>query len=89
MAGTSASLGRHFEGLVKRLVADGRYNNASEVVRDGLRMVEERERRLAALDAAVERSHADIQAGRTNPAEEVFDRLQAKYADMAKARGEL
>ncbi len=88
MGGTTFSIGSHFEGLVKSLLESGRYNNASEVVRDGLRMVEERERRLAALDAAVERSHADIKAGRTKPAEEVFDRLRSKYARMAEERGE-
>lgn len=87
--GTNVSLGNHFESLVKGLVENGLYNNASEVVRDGLRMVEERERRLATLDAAVERSFADIKAGRTKPLEEVRDRLHAKYTAMAQERGEL
>lgn len=86
---TSVSLGDHFESVVKGLVENGRYNNASEVVRDGLRMIEERERRLAALDAAVELSQADIKAGRTKPAEQVFGRLRTKYEKMAQERGEL
>jgi len=88
MGGTTYSIGSHFEALVKSLLESGRYNNASEVVREGLRMVEERERRLASLDAAIERSHADIEAGRTKPAEEVFGRLRAKYSRMAEERGE-
>jgi len=80
--GTSVSLGRHFEGLVKDLLESGRYNNASEVVRDGLRMVEARERRLAALDAQIERGLADEAAGKVKPVEAVAARLKAKYADM-------
>ncbi len=87
MAGTSVSLGDHFEGLVKGLVENGRYNNASEVVRDGLRMVEERERRLAALDQALAIGLADEAGGRVKPIEDVAARLTAKYARMAEERG--
>ncbi len=39
---TSVSLTPHFQKLIKQLVAEGQYNNSSEVVREGLRMVEER-----------------------------------------------
>jgi antitoxin ParD1/3/4 len=39
---TSVALTPHFEKLTKSLVASGEYNNVSEVVREGLRMVEER-----------------------------------------------
>lgn len=39
----NVSLTSRLEGLVKKLVRDGRYNSASEVVRDGLRLIEERE----------------------------------------------
>jgi antitoxin ParD1/3/4 len=85
---TSVSLGDHFEGFVKSLLENGRYNNASEVVRDGLRMIEMRERRLAALDRALEQGLADEAAGRVKPIEEVAERLIAKYTKMAADRGE-
>ena len=44
------------------------------------------ERRMASLDATLERSRADAKAGRAKPADEVFDRLEAKYARMAEER---
>ncbi len=84
--GTTVSLGDHFEGLVKGLVENGRYNNASEVVRDGLRMVEARERRLATLDAAIGRSLADHREGRVVTAEDVFGELEARYSRMIEER---
>ena len=40
---TSVALGTHFEAFVKMQVASGRYNNASEVVRDGLRLLQDQE----------------------------------------------
>lgn len=40
---TSVALGSHFEEFVKRQIASGRYNNASEVVRDGLRLLQDQE----------------------------------------------
>jgi antitoxin ParD1/3/4 len=54
--------------MVERLVASGRYQNASEVLRDGLRLVQQREAeheaRLEALRQAVEVGLTDIDAGR-------------------------
>ena len=80
---TSYTLGRHFETFVQTQLASGRYNNASEVVRDALRLMEDRERRLSALDSAIERDMADIKAGRVTDARTVLDRLEAKYAPIA------
>ena len=40
---TSVALGSHFEEFVKMQIASGRYNNASEVVRDGLRLLQDQE----------------------------------------------
>jgi len=75
----SADLGAHLEEYVNRLVTAGRYNSKSEVLREGVRLVQEREAKLAALDAALARGLADVEAGRMRPADEVCDRLEAKY----------
>jgi antitoxin ParD1/3/4 len=80
---SSYTLGKYFEDFVQAQLASGRYNNASEVLRDALRLMEARERRLAALDASIERGLADIKAGRVHDAEEVFDELEARFTKMA------
>ncbi|MDX8468665.1 type II toxin-antitoxin system ParD family antitoxin [Mesorhizobium sp. VK23B] len=80
----SADLGHRLEDVVNRLVSTGRYNSKSEVLREGVRLVEEREKRLAALDAALARGVTDVDEGRVKPAEEVFDRLEAKFKAMAE-----
>lgn len=55
----SYAVGDHFDAFIREQVQSGRYNNASEVVREGLRLVEEREAKLKALkehiDSAIER----------------------------------
>jgi antitoxin ParD1/3/4 len=50
---TSVILGDHFEELITNLRADGRYANASEVVRAGLRLLEVEEAKLTALRQAL------------------------------------
>ena len=50
---TSFSLGDHFTSFVESQVKEGRYNNASDVMRAALRLLEEREARVAALRAAL------------------------------------
>lgn len=80
----SADLGRQLEAFVAELVDAGRYNSKSEVLREGVRLIHERETRLAALDASIMRGLADAEAGRTKPAEDVFDRLESKYRSMAR-----
>ncbi|MBP9799141.1 MAG: type II toxin-antitoxin system ParD family antitoxin [Sterolibacterium sp.] len=81
---TSVALGNHFETFIRDQVQRGRFNNVSEVVRAGLRMLEEREeRKQLELDAL----RAEIAAGRASgpgkAADAVFDRLEAKYAAQA------
>jgi antitoxin ParD1/3/4 len=83
----SADLGQPLEAFVAALVETGRYNSKSEVLREGVRLIQEREARLAALDASISRGLSDAEAGRTRPAGDVFDRLETKYRAMASPRG--
>lgn len=76
----SADLGKQLEGYVQQLVESGRYGSKSEVLREGVRLVQDRESRLAALDASVARGLEDAEAGRAKPADEVFRRLSKKYS---------
>lgn len=85
---SSANLGSQLEGYVTDLVKSGRYNSRSEVLREGVRLVEEREKRLMALDVAIARGLADADAGRVKPIGDVATRLAAKYRATAQAAGE-
>ncbi|TRC92612.1 type II toxin-antitoxin system ParD family antitoxin [Mesorhizobium sp. WSM4303] len=80
----SADLGTRLEEIVNQLVSTGRYNSKSEVLREGVRLVEEREKRLAALDAALAKGISDADAGRVKLGDEVLDKLEAKYKAMAE-----
>lgn len=51
---TSVALGDYFEGFVENRIAEGRYKNASEVIRAGLRLLEEEENKIQALRAAIQ-----------------------------------
>jgi len=50
---TSFSIGEHFSGCIEAQVGETRYSSASDVVRPGVRLLEEQETRLAALPAAL------------------------------------
>ena len=63
---TSISLDDHFADFLSREVSSGRYRSASEVVRAGLRLLEDRETHLAAL-------RASLAAGEASGAPEAFD----------------
>jgi antitoxin ParD1/3/4 len=49
------------------------------VLREGVRLIQDRETQLVALDAVIERGIADSDAGRGEPAEDMFDQLESKY----------
>lgn len=67
----NVSIGERWESFVSDMVKDGRYGSASEVVREGLRLVEEREAKLKALRDMVASSIAE--GGETT--EEELDRM--------------
>ena len=82
---TSVALGHYFESFVRGQIESGRFNNASEVVRAGLRLLEESEQRK---QLELESLRAEIATGRSSgpnkSADEVFDRLEARYGAQAR-----
>ncbi|MCL4164284.1 UNVERIFIED_CONTAM: hypothetical protein GTU68_011828 [Idotea baltica] len=51
---TSIALGQHFEDFVTHRISEGRFKNASEVIRAGLRLLEEEEQKFHALKLAIQ-----------------------------------
>ena len=85
---TSYALGEKFDRFVARLIKSGCYNSKSEVVREGLRLLQDREKtRQMQIEELRKAFREGIESGPHIPAEKVFDRLEAKYARMAKRRG--
>ncbi len=56
-------VGDRFESFIAEQVRSGRFNNASEVVRAGLRLLEDEEARLAELRKAIDTAEAEFEAG--------------------------
>jgi antitoxin ParD1/3/4 len=86
-------LSEHQQQLVETLVQSGRYQNASEVLREGLRLIAERERRedakLEALKQAARQGWADVSAGRYSDVaddqlEDFIGQLGRRAAQAAK-----
>jgi antitoxin ParD1/3/4 len=82
MENPSLNIGEHFAAFVEAKVAEGRYGNASEVVRAALRLLEEQEAEIDALRMAL------IEGEESGPSEPFdFDEFVAgKLASGAEAR---
>jgi len=84
---TSVALSPHFETFVRDQVESGRYNNVSEVVRAGLRLLEDAELHQAIQLQALRADIAEGKAsGTPQAAEHEFERLQRKYKKLAKTQ---
>lgn len=83
---TSVALSPYFEEFIQSQIKSGRYNNTSEVIRAGLRALEEQENqsKLAALQTAIVDG---INSGESKDAKTVFGRLASKYATLVEDKG--
>lgn len=72
---TSISLGSHFDQFIARQLADGRYASASEVIRAGLRKLEDENQKLETLRALIQEGIA------SGTAEYSYDDLMAELDD--------
>lgn len=83
---TSVALSPHFETFVRQQVESGRFNNVSEVVRAGLRLLEDQEAQQAAkLQALREAIAVGLTSGPDLTEEDVFDELEARLHAVASA----
>jgi len=76
---TSISLGNHFDKFVQSRISEGRFNNASEVIRAGLRLLEEEESKVFALKQAIQEGIESGIANDFNPEKHLKD-MKAKKA---------
>jgi antitoxin ParD1/3/4 len=80
----SFTLGEHFEHFIDAQLREGRFNNASEIIRAGLRLLEEQTQlhqlRVSDVRRSIEESRL---AGNTVPADQVFDKIEARLKGMA------
>ena len=83
----NVNLGPHFDRFVQEKLAEGRYQNASEVVRAGLRLLEDAEATNLERRAAIRAELAErAKDGRpTQPAASVFEDLRAHHQSQVKA----
>jgi antitoxin ParD1/3/4 len=81
----NVSVGPRWESFCDTLVKAGRYGTASEVVREGLRLVEEREAKLQALRDTLE---ASIAQGGSHSSADVRAHVREELARWSEARGE-
>jgi antitoxin ParD1/3/4 len=72
--------------FVDRQVAAGHYGSPREVLADALRLLEDREERLAGLDAAIAEGVADLDQNQGRDAAHVFDALEQKYRPAGLVR---
>ena len=78
----SADLGKNLEGYVQELVSGGRYGSKSEVLREGVRLIQERETQQEALKALITKGMADIEAGRVHSSDDVFNAMRERIKAM-------
>lgn len=82
----NASLSPGLAEFVKAMVSAGRYQSDSEVVRQGLRLLQEHELGLAELKAKIARGAAQAESGDLIDGQEVFEKLKKRSAARKSSR---
>jgi antitoxin ParD1/3/4 len=77
----NVSVGERWESFLEEAVSSGRYGSVSEVVREGLRLVEEREAKLRALRATL---NASIDKGGSATNDKLDRAIKARAADLRR-----
>jgi antitoxin ParD1/3/4 len=80
---TSISLGNYFDDFIQNKLTTGRYKNASEIVRAGLRLLEEEESRILALKISIQEGIDSGHSNNFNP-EKHLAKLKAKLDSNGK-----
>lgn len=86
MATMNVSLTDELERFVDGKVESGLYNNASEVVREGLRLLKEHDEFRARVREAVERGWAQAQAGQLVDGDDAFTRIDERIKKAGRKR---
>ena len=74
------------EAFIDDAVSSGRYASRAELIGQGVRLVREREARVAAIRAAIERSLEDVKAGRVDDIDAAFDRIETMLDEIEAAK---
>ena len=87
----NVSLTAEFENIINQKVQGGFYNSASEVVREGLRLLQQRdemrEMKLEALRREIQDGIDDLEAGRVRDGEDVMAEFKARLLEMKSQNG--
>ncbi|QGM45064.1 type II toxin-antitoxin system ParD family antitoxin [Methylocystis heyeri] len=75
----NVSVGQRWEEFIDQLVKSGRYASAAEVMREGLRLVEEREAKLKSLRETIQESLAE---GGENTVADARERIERKHREL-------
>ena len=77
---TSVILGDYFECIIEKSIKTGRYSSASEVIREGLRLVDEREQKFRSLRKAIEAGERSGYVDNFDPVKHLKD-LNQRYQE--------
>ena len=75
---TSVTLGGHFENIIGKSIESGRYSSASEIIREGLRFVEEREQKIKILKEDIEAGEKSAYIKNFDPVKHL-EKLQQRF----------